>query len=275
MTFDFKEEVVIKGLGTMCLASGGSFYDTNDGLNVNGSPIAYARDVDIFRMRLSKDHSLSQCGSRIREGALFDPDAHRKGSENRRILLRDSIILATPETLAEAVACHKRGEEYAPKDLDIEEFLHGLVEDKDYCFAIHFEPVDTEKLHESREMSFIHQDKVKSYGKWLHKNGIATTQLTKGREDHYIDSQPKPFADQLSLHGLGINSNIVGNVRSLNYDRTVRGVRYEISGEASASKKKFIQTYTRKQMESYVIKSLHKAGIYDNLEKKIIDNLPK
>ena len=232
--------------------------DSKDGVIITAKQLADAR------MQFDRNHSLSTNGSYIREGNLFVPN-----SEHRRVLLRNSLIFGNP---AEAVKAHRSGNEYnIPGTVD--SVLGKLKEGKDYIFLDKLDAVPTDRFGEDGRMVFLFGKSAQDYGLWLNNDGkgVKETGFYNFRNDSHIDKQSGMFADQLWLHWLVSGSDVNGCGRSLSDNLTVRGV--QSIGEAGAKKKPIVQTYTPKQMDAYVRKGLHQAGISGDLEKRIITNI--
>jgi hypothetical protein len=75
------------------------------------------------------------------------------------------------------------------------------------------------------------------------------------------------------LQWLVDGSSIDGSSRYLGNDGGVRGVSR--IGEADAPKKSAVQTYTSKQVQTLVNKSLDKVGIKGSAQKLVLSDLEK
>ena len=233
--------------------------DSKDGVIITAKQLADAR------MQFDPNHSLSTNGSYIREGNLFVPN-----SGHRRVLLRNSLVFGNP---AEAVKAHRSGNEYSiPGTVD--SVLGKLKEGKDYIFLDKLDAVPTERFSEDGRMVFLFGKSAQDYGLWLKEKGnISETGFYNFRNDSHIDKQSSMFADQLWLLRLGDDSNISGNGRLLFNHSRVRGVSR--IGEADAPKKSEVQTYTSKQVQTLVNKSLDKVGIKGSAQKLVLSDLEK
>jgi len=237
-----------------------------EAIESKGGKIITAKQFADARMQYDTNNSLSTNGSYIKEGNLFVPN-----NKHKRILLRNSLVLKNP---AEATQAHREGKEYAiPGTVD--SVLGKLKDGKDYLVLDSLDAVPTDRFGEDERMKFLFGESAQDYGLWLKDKGnVSKTGFYNFRDDSYIDKQGGLFAGQLWLHRLDFNySYIDGYLRYLDYNYRVRGVQR--IGGADAPKKSVVETYTPRQIQTLVVKSLNSAGIKGPTQKSIISDLEK
>lgn len=232
--------------------------ESKDGKIITLNQLAYAR------MQKNSGHSLSQNGSYVKEGSLYVPNV-----EHKKILLRDSLVLKNPTA---ATSAHRAGKEYLlGKDFNVNEFLEKLSKG-DYLLLDNTNPVPTNRFGEDERMVWAFGKIAQDYGLFLKDAGVSQTGFYMDGNDH-INSQGQPYANQLWLHRLVNDSYISGYGRDLYYYSRVRGV--QSIGEADAPKKNVVETYTSRQVQSMVNKTLQNVGISGTVKKTIISDLEK
>lgn len=166
-------------------------------------------------------------GVLMKEGSLFVPQEKIK-----RYWIRDSILnnsLNNYELAKFAVDAHKNNKEFFPndliKDFNVELYLKNLVEGKDYLPLENIEPIvvkDFCKDPRSRWALQNNEDALRIHKKILMHVGIKTIQIDMA-SDMYIDSQEKPFVNQIYLSGFGRNINIDGASKNLDNNYILSG----------------------------------------------------
>jgi hypothetical protein len=258
-----KKEADIKDFGRVLYSDAPfdealSAIESKDGKIITLNQLAYAR------MQKNSNHSLSQNGSYVKEGILYAPNV-----EHKRILLRDSLVLKNPVV---ATSVHRSGEEYLlGKDFNVNEFLEKLSKGN-YLLLDNTNPVPTNRFGEDERMVWAFGKIAQEYGLFLKDAGISQTGFYTDGNEH-IKSQGQPYANQLWLRRLGSDSVISGSGRILNSNSRVRGV--QSIGEADASKKNVVQTYTSRQVQNMVNKTLQNVGISGSIKKTIVLDLEK
>jgi len=236
-----------------------------EAIESKGGKIITAKQLADARMQYDADNSLSTNGSYIKEGNLFVPN-----NKHKRILLRNSLVLKNP---TEATEAHRNGKEYAiPGTVD--SILGKLKEGKDYIVLDSLDAVPTDRFGEDERMKFLFGESAQDYGLWLKDKGnVSKTGFYNFRDDSYIDKQEGLFAGQLWLRGLGDGSDIDGYGRFLDSNCRVCGVQR--IGGADALKKSVVETYTPRQVQNIVNKTLQHVGITGGVKKTIISDLEK
>lgn len=235
----------------------------------NGKIIT-GRDLAHGRIQTGAGHSLSQSGSYIREGILYDT----KG-EARPLLLSVSSIL---ENTKKATQAHRGDKEYFPTEKTVETYRNQAEEDmnknpEDRRVLIlaqteNFE-IPTDRFNEEETTLWLFKDQAKAYGDYLKVNGIKKMLVWLVGKS-YTKDQKKPFERQLWLHRR-FRSELVGYYRRLDYYIRVRGVsRGAVTAEGGSQKilESASESYTQEQI-SDALESLELKG----LEQLILDQL--
>ena len=213
-----QKEVYVEGLGQIYVCNDSAFDDESEAVLGKSDSLITLRDLAYARIHEGKDSSVSKNGSYVQEGSLFVPK-----SDNKRIWLRDSLVLQNP---ASAVKAHKKNNEYQlPQGFDVNAHLASIGKDN-YLVLKDISSVPTNRFGEDPRMVWAFGDQSKAYGDFLSGAGIKNLNIWMYTDDdNYIDSQKGPFANQLWLLRLDDYSLIGGSGRDLDdYDR-VRGVR--------------------------------------------------
>ena len=252
-----KKEVHVEGLGTIFYCNDSSFDEASEAvLNGKAGNLITLKELAYARITEGKDSSVSTNGSYVREGSLFIPKA-----PNKRIWLRESVI---PQNASGAVEAHRKGKEYlVPQGFNVAKHLESIGKDN-YFVLSDTTPVPTDRFGEDERMQWAFGDKAQAYGQFLADAKIKNLNIWMYTDkDSHIDSQEKPFANQLWLHRLDDNSNIDGDARDLNNSNWVRGVRYENAVGDAPKNMYSISDITSK---------LHKIGIVpdSDFEKVIL-----
>ena len=261
MSNDAYKEAVIGGFGKIWRSD--KLFDVAlEAVKSKGSEFLYAGELAFARVKKGKKHSLFTYGSFVRQGVLYVPR-----SENRRTLLRESLVLNDPSA---AVQAHRNGIKYfLPEGFDVQSFLSGLRPNKDYLILGDLKPIPTNRFKEDGTALWLFEDNAEDYGNTLREAGVNAINLVFDSDDH-IDSQTGSYANQLWVGSRGSSSIIVGDHRDLDYNFTVRGVSRESVAKGDAQKNQIL--YTPKHI-SQLKKVLRKIGIVGDLEKRIISNL--
>ena len=209
-----------------------------------------------LRIANGANHSVSLNGAYTSMGDVMIP---QKG----RFLTQVPFVTRDP---TESTQAHRQGKEVFISKEDAESALTlGSVK-----VPYNQSSVPTDRFAEDPITAFVFGKTAKAYGEFLKENGIKAMPLWFN-DEKYINSQKSPFANQLWLHRLDVDSQsgLDGNGRYLDCVDAVRGVRNvePRSGEDCAKK---LENYTPAQI-SKVLKSLKIGG----LESQILDALRK
>ncbi len=227
MSVKIEQEANIKDLGIIKLYTGESYDKKLDAVKSDGAKLISARDLAYARRQAGKNHSLCQNGSYVKEGSLFVPDGKVK-----RYFLRNSLVLRNPSN---AVEQHRKNEEYFLKeDFHVKKFLEKLPKGA-YLAVNNTSSIPVTRYGEDERTVWLFGDQAQAYGTFLKDSGVSESNIFMNNDNKYVDAQPKPFANQLWLGGLGDDSNIGGGDGGLNDDGGVRGV-LRVAGEARTQK---------------------------------------
>jgi hypothetical protein len=225
-------ETHVDGLGTIYSCDDSAFDEALEAILKKSDGLITLRDLAYARIQQGKDSSVSQKGSHVREGSLFVPRA-----ANRRIWLRNSLILDNPSVAVEA---HRAGGEYLlPLYFNVDRYLEQIGKDN-YFLLTDTTPVPTNRFGEDARMQWAFRDLAQQYGQFNADAGIEYfntfmwNNTVWTNNDNYIDRQGRPFASQLWLRWLDELSDIRG-ATGLSVNNGVRGVRYE-PAESGAQK---------------------------------------
>jgi hypothetical protein len=254
------EEAKVAGLGTIFYCNDSAFDEASRAVLEKSEGLISLRDLAYARIENGKNSSLSENGSYVREGCLFVPK-----SKNRRIWLRESLVMQNPGSAVEA---HKKNMEYLlSKGFNADAYLEQI--DRDNYFVLSdTSPIPTRRFGEDERTVWAFQDMAEDYGDFLENEaGISVVRIWMSTDDDkYIDRQPRPFANQLWLRRLDYYSDIDGDLRLLYDNGRVRGVRREAAEGGAKKPKKNL--YSRRD----IVLGLHKAGVASGsaLEKMIM-----
>lgn len=196
---------------------------SRNGRIISGRHLAFAR------IQTGPNHSLSQNGSYIQEGILYDAKA------TFPLFLSVSSIL---EHAIESTQANRDGKEYFPHEKTIETYRNQSEEDikenpqERRALIIHqtesFE-IPTNRFNQEELTLWLFKVQAEEYGDYLREDGIKEMPVyLVGKE--FTKNQKKPFERQLWLDHLGVRSNLSGNYRDLDYYDRVRGVFKESDG---------------------------------------------
>ncbi|MBI2106386.1 hypothetical protein HYT57_00220 [Candidatus Woesearchaeota archaeon] len=168
-------------------------------------------EYTVIRMQEGPASFVSRNGNWVREGVIYVPN---KG----RFLTKNSPIMANAQ---EATKCHRSNKEFYLTDAQVEESLADSVELSDKA-------IPTNRFAENPITVYAFGDIAEQYGQFLRNAGIKEMSIWLANQED------KPFARQMWLHRLVVDSRSVldGYFRNLDYDGRVRGVRQ--GGEATA-----------------------------------------
>lgn len=239
------KEAHIDGLGTIFCCEHPDFKSSLEAIMKECDEVISLRDLAYARIKQGKFGILTFNDSFVCEGSLFIPK-----NENKRILLRESLVLKNPGDYG----CYEVAidEYYLPENFNVEVYLEQIGKDN-YLVLKDTSRVPADRFGEDERAVWLYQDKAKDYGLFL--EGMAemvliTRGLDQGYEksipeliigmhtgrDEYIDTQPRPFADQLWLGGHSSPSWISGNCYTQGY--RIRGLHRE-PAEGGAQKNDF------------------------------------
>jgi hypothetical protein len=210
----------------------------------NGLALISAKDLAYARIKLGKDHSVSQNGSWVREGDLYVPE--RLASKASIVLLRDSLVLDNPST---AVNAHRKGNEAKiNEDKAMSVLEEAKKGSKDYHVLESTDAIPTTEFGENATAVFLFGKYAKDYGLFLKDAKKNAMPLYFDSTDH-INSQG-PYVNQLWLGRLCSSSLIDGYGLLSCYGRA-RGV--QLAAEGGRAEKK------QGELETTIIQAL-KAG---------------
>jgi hypothetical protein len=239
MAYELKKEASVPRKGSVFYVEA-PFDEEMKLFEENGLTLISAKDLTYARMRLGKDHSVSQNGSWIREGDLYVPA--RLAGKASIVLARDSFMLENPGA---AVKAHRSGNE---AKIDDDKAVSVLEEakkgSKDYHVLESTESIPASKFGENATAVFLFGKLAKDYGLFLKDAGTKAMPLYFDGNDH-INSQG-PYVNQLWLGRLNGNSLILGNGRSL-VSNGARGV--QLAAEGGRAEKTVVGTYTPSNKE--------------------------
>jgi len=222
-------ETQINGLGTIMYCNDSAFDTASKAVLKKSDELISFRDLAYARIQDAKAHdgnwkesSLCTNGSYVKEGSLFVPNA-----SNKRIWLRESIVLKNP---SDAVSAHKKGDEYLLKRFKVESHLEKVGSDN-YLVLTDTSAVPTNRFGEDARTVWAFSDQAPAYGQLLQDAKISKMNIYMHTgDDKHIDSQSKPFANQLWLYRLDVDSDISSSSRDLGNVNGVRGVRRDAEG---------------------------------------------
>jgi hypothetical protein len=222
-------EARIKGFGSIVYCNDAPFDEALSAIKykngISPTDIISAKDLAYARMQRGPNHSLSQNGSYVKEGIIYDPlGMHPK------TLVRNSIILYDPGL---ATSSHKGGNEYLLGErLDVYDTYTTYLPTKDFLWLNDVRYVPTTRFGEDERMVWLFEEYAKDYGLFLKDAGVSQTGFYM-HSSNTIKSQGQPFADQLWVHRLDDNSDIGGLGRDLDLNSGVRGVRRESAEDST------------------------------------------
>ena len=227
MIYNLQEEATVDNLGKIFYISA-PFNQALDILKKNriNHPIT-ARDLAYARIQEGKHSSLSTNDSYVKEGSLFIPK-----SENKRYLVRDSFVLKDVDN---ATDHHAHNQEYFLEEKVVNDYLQKQSKSNDLFIVKDLSPIPTNRFDQEAITNWLFQDQAKDYGLFLKDAKIKQLSFYLNSDD-YIDKQKAPFANQLWLGALDLDSVVDGDGGGLYCTYWVRGVLKE-SREASTSKK--------------------------------------
>lgn len=227
----------------------------------NGLALISAKDLAYARIKLGKDHSVSQNGSWIREGDLYVP--RRLAGETSIVRLKKSLVIDEPEPAVEA---HKKGNEARiDDDFAMSIFEKAKKGSEDYHVLESADAIPTDRFGENATAIFLFgKQQAKDYGLFLKDAKINVMRLYF-HDIRHINSQG-PYVSQLWFGWLGNYSNFIGNDRFLNCDFRARGV--QLAAEDDRIEKTAVETYTSRQRSTAL-----KAAGFPGLEEKLFETL--
>jgi hypothetical protein len=224
------KEANVKGLGSIIYCGNAPFDESLSAVKSEGARIITLSELAYARTQNDKEHSLSQNGSYVKEGSLFIPN-----TEHKRYLLRNSLVLKDPKSAVEA---HRNGKEYfLAGNFNADEFLKKLKKNS-YLVLDDLTPIPTDRFGEDQRTVWCFGKYAKDYGLFLKDAKIEKTGFyLYTNNDSSLDAQKQPFANQLWLHWLGVDSGIGGNDSCLSNSNWVRGVQSEKTAEGGRAEK--------------------------------------
>jgi hypothetical protein len=213
----------------------GPFDQTLKALKSQGYKLISLEEKAGLRMQQGKDYDVSSQGNWVKEGALYVPG---KG----RFITRHSTVLDHPKKATQA---HRNGKEYFVSDEQVKMTLEDSVQVpykvneiptirfgeemkmtlEDSVQVIYdVNEIPTDRFGEDVIAMFCFGKNAKDYGLFLKDAGISKMPLWFNEED-YVQEQGKPYANQLWLYGLNIESALGGGNRILSCNCGSRGVK--------------------------------------------------
>jgi hypothetical protein len=200
-----------------------------------------------LRMQYGKDAFVSKNGNYVKEGCVYVPS---KG----RFITRGSLVMASPNQATES---HRNRNEFYVSQEQIDSVIGNSVQ-------VPFEQsvIPTNRFGKDPVTVFLFGQSAQKYGEFLMEAKIDNMPLYFN-DKNYVDSKDKPFANQLWLSRLALNSAVYGNLIAgyLGYSSTVRGVKLSAEG---ATPKNAEKTYTLNQILTTL-----KAGNLSGLESMV------
>jgi len=229
---NFKTEITIPSLGDIVHANIRLDKALNE-LSANSIELISMRDLAYARIFDAKEHYgkdnslLCNDGSYLKEGSLFIP-----GSDKKRILLSNSLLLSNA-TLA--VKAHSNDTEYFPEDFNYEEYLDKLNPSDYYILDnndLRPQGIPANRLSEFGSMRWLLKDQVKDYEYMIVAGSFDSEKFTihlhmNNSDDQYIESQSKPFTNQLADDGIYAYGAFYGDARRIDKPFRVRGLKRE------------------------------------------------
>ena len=189
-----------------------------------------------LRITRGADHSVSTNGAYTSMGVVLIP---KKG----RFLTDSSLVM---QNSAEATQAHREGKEFYVSNEDAEKILAG----GNVAISYRQSEIPTSRFGDEEITNFVFGETAKEYGNFLKEAGINAVPLYLN-DEQYVNSQAKPFANQLWLHRLvsDYRSDLDGNDRNLNCDYAVRGVKSVEPRSGETASKISVPSY--KQIAKY------------------------
>jgi len=165
-----------------------------------------------LRITNGASHRVSTNGAYTSMGNIMIP---KKG----RFLTPLSLVMKNP---VEATQAHRSGKEFYVSGEDAEKALENSV-----IIPYNQSAIPTDKFGEDSIANFVFGKTAQKYGNFLKEAGISAMPLWFN-DEKYINSQEKPFANQLWLRRLGggFLSGLSGCSGVLSYGGAVRGVKF-------------------------------------------------
>ena len=208
---------------------------------LEGKGYAIITPEQFAQLRIAKeaDHKVSTNGAYTSMGDVMIP---KKG----RFLTNLSPVM---KNSVEATNAHRSGKEFYVSGEDAEKALAG----GNVVVPYNQSEVPTDRFGEDPITAFVFGKTAKAYGEFLKKTGINAMPLWFN-DEKYINSQEKPFANQLWLRRLDADnqSNLYGDGRNLNCGNAVRGVRNVEPRSGETASKISGYKFTNKQAEKYL-----------------------
>ena len=230
---DVEIETHVDGLGDLYTCHDSPFDEALEAILKKSDELITLRDLAYARIKEGdRFGSISQDITYVKEGSLFVPRA-----ANKRIWLRNSLILDNPSAAAEA---HRKGKEYLlPVSFSVDRYLEQISKDN-YFILTDTTPVPTNRFGEDARMRWAFGDVAQQYGQLLADANIKNLHIYMWNDGNHIDIQFRPFANQLASYRLGFDAatGISGHENRLHrgYFNTVRGVHRE-TAEGGMQKK--------------------------------------
>ena len=259
MAYELKKEASVPRKGSVFYMAA-PFDEEMKLFEEKGLKLISAKDLAYARIKLGKDHSVSQNGSWVREGDLYVPE--RLAGKASIVLLRDSLVLEEPEG---AVKAHRRGKEAKIVDDKAKSIFEDAKKgSKDYHILESTDAIPTNRFGENSTAVFLFGKHAQDYGLFLKDAKINAMPLYFDGKDH-INSEG-PYFNQLWLGWLGIDSCIGGGSRYLDGNSRARGV--QSAAEGGRAEKPSVEAYTSKQI-SKALKQLKLNGLEEAVLKAL------
>ena len=207
---------------------------------LEGKGYAIITPEQFAQLRIAKeaDHKVSTNGAYTSMGDVMIP---KKG----RFLTNLSPVM---KNSVEATNAHRSGKEFYVSGEDAEKALAG----GNVVVPYNQSEVPTDRFGEDPITAFVFGKTAKAYGEFLKKTGINAMPLWFN-DEKYINSQEKPFANQLWLHRLDADDqSCLSGGRGLVYNGVVRGVRNVEPRSGETASKISGYKFTNKQAEKYL-----------------------
>ncbi|MEK6840595.1 MAG: hypothetical protein AABX79_01440 [Nanoarchaeota archaeon] len=241
----------IKPIGVASRVVHAPFDKALESLTENGYDVISLPQNAQLRIQQGKNSYISKNGNWTREGILYVPNGKPK-------LVRNSPIL---NSAREATEAHRNGNEFYPTPEQVEKALVDSVDFPTQNIEI---PADRFTEEPLTIYAFGGEEQARAYGEFLKNAGIQKMSVWAVDKGH-VNKQSQPFARQMWLWYLDLESLLIGYYWFLDNDYWLRGVKVGAEGTAQNS-----ESYTPKQI-SKVLNELKICG----LETQILDRLKR
>ena len=222
-----------------------------------------AEDLAGRRVKSGVDSFLSGNGSWVKEGVLYLPN-----KDHRRYLVRDSFVFADAKGATDA---HRESEEFFVDEAYVLEY----IQDGESVLVLDdLSPVPTSSFGEDERAVWLFGKNAGEYGEFLSERIEAVCLYFSN--DAYVDGQTAPYANQLWLGCLGLDSDVRGARRGLGDNGRAFGV-LDRAGGAKRAKQTSKPPYTSGEVKQALktVQGVREGKLPNSRLEKIIDLLEK